>query len=168
MGPGVLASESARTKAHDAGGCSNCLNYKSKKYAPHTASTCPYTTPNLLDRVFPHTPITVANGRQPAFLVESDPTTVQQFRDERKLLLSTAPPSTPPEPTHHPTVPTKQLFPIQQVELHVDKNPSALPTDDDDAITIPEEPPMKGPIKVTAWAASASPKHRNVGHMMIT
>ena len=57
VGPGVLASESARTKAHDVGGCSNCLNYKSQKYAPHTASACPYTTPNLLDRVFPHTPI---------------------------------------------------------------------------------------------------------------
>jgi hypothetical protein len=164
VGPGVTAPESARTKAHDAGGCSNCLNYKSKKYATHTASTCPYTTPNLLDRVFPHTPIPALNGRQP---VESDPTTVQQFRDERKLLLSNAPPSTPPDPTRHPTVPTKQLFPIQQVEPHVDKNPSALPTHDDDDHTTPEEPPMKGPFKLTAWAASASPKNRYLGHMMI-
>jgi hypothetical protein len=43
-----------------------------------------------------------------------------------------------------------------------------LPTsdDDDDDIKTPDEPPAKGPIKLTAWAASASPK-RTVAHMMM-
>jgi hypothetical protein len=43
-----------------------------------------------------------------------------------------------------------------------------LPTsdDDEDDIKTPDEPPAKGPIKLTAWAASASPK-RTAHHMMM-
>ena len=74
---------------------------------------------NLLERVFPRTPITLQKGRQPTYLVESDPNTVQKFRDERKLLLSTEQTSTPLEPTRNPPVPTKKFFfPIQRVEIH--------------------------------------------------
>ena len=162
VGPGVLASESTRKKAHDEGGCSNCLTHKYKKYGPHTAETCPYTTPDLRERLFSHTPITVdTTGRQGPYLVVSDPTTLQKFRDERQLLLSRDPPvqTTPANGgkggkggSQHVSTPhetTRQLFPMLRTE-----NPEQV-----EDITTPEDLPAKGPIGPSAWARSANPHY---------
>ena len=82
----------------------------SKKYGLHTAINCPYTTPDCVPRAKSHTPITVLNGVQAPYFKESDPATVKQFTDARKLLLSTASTSSPAVPKEPER--TRTMFPM--------------------------------------------------------
>ena len=167
-GPGAFASQTIRDKAHSENSCSNCLNYKSKKYPRHTAQACPFTMPDCVPRSSNHTPVPPTDGNR--FRNESPHDRLQQFLDERSTsfqqggtqpvrpsLLATPTTSLPRDP-----IPSKaaSLHPIQLQEVHE--------ASDDDDITIPNEPPAKGPIRVTAWAASASPQHRTVSHLRCT
>jgi hypothetical protein len=96
----------------------------------------------------------------------SDPETIKNFLAARKTFLAglhpkagkTAP-SVPVEPSRSASTRHATLQPMQIEELPTSD-------DDDDDIKTPDEPPAKGPIKLTAWAASASPK-RTVAHMMM-
>jgi len=124
--------------------------------------------PDCVPRSSDHTPVLPTDGIRSRN--ESPHDRIQQFLDERRTsfkqggtqpvrpsLLATQTASLPRDPLPSKTA---SLHPIQIKEVHE--------ANDADDITIPDEPPMKGPIKVTAWAASASPKHRTVGYMMIT
>ena len=43
----------------------------------------------------------------------------------------------------------------------------ALPEDADEEITVPDESPQKGPVKQSAWAASASSNRHRTAHYMM-
>ena len=76
---------------------------------------------------------------------ESDPTTIKKFIDERKLLLSTAP-AVPNEPDRNVT-----FLPIQVTKKNEPDCDEICndPKDNDDEITVPDEPAAKGPVRAT-------------------
>jgi hypothetical protein len=149
-GPAVTATQQVRDQAARDGKCSNCFNWKNKKYPPHKADQCPYTTLDCVERKTPHFPVTPTNGRP---LRASSQDRIQSLLTERASFLATQTASLQTDPIPSKTA---SLYPIEIKEVHEEN--------DDDEITIPDEPPMKGPIKLSAWAASASP-HRTVSHM---
>ena len=85
VGPGVTATAHDRANAAAANKCSNCLNWKSRKYPPHMSHQCPYTTPNCVPRQQAHTPITPTSGRP--FTYQSSAETIDKFIHARALLL---------------------------------------------------------------------------------
>jgi len=172
VGVGVRATESERQQATALGKCSNCFNVKAAKYAPHTAQECPYTTPSCQPRTEKHTPITNLNGFPHR---ASDQAVIDAFIKERTQFLLDLPNnhsgkgSNSGKVAHTPTIPPDQSR--HASTRHVTCQPMQLEetsTDDDDAISTPDEPPARGPIRLSAWAASASPKHRTVGHMLLS
>ena len=50
-GPAVTVTQQVRDQAARDGKCSNCLNWKNKKYPPHQADQCPYTTLDCVERL---------------------------------------------------------------------------------------------------------------------
>ena len=145
VGPGVMATASDRKKADDTGGCSNCLLFKYRKYGQHTTLTCPYTTPNCVPWPISHIPLTVVNGIQEYQYRASDPTAVQKFIDDRKILLSKAGTCTPSQAV--PPIRNVIFQPVQIEEI----NDQDTEDTDESAISTPSEPPAKGTLRAPTW-----------------
>lgn len=146
-GPGVLATQQVRDQAAIAGKCSNCFNWKDRKYPPHMAHQCPYTTPDCVERTTTHLPITPNSGRP---LRTSPEDIIKAFLADRKSFLANPIPKVPPKIPSEP-IRNVTFHPVQTEEITDD-----LDDTDESTITVPPEPQAKGTIRAPAWATSAA------------
>ena len=106
-GPGVSATQQVRDQAAIDGKCSNCFNFKDRKYPPHMANQCPYTTPDCVERKTPHIPITPNNGRP---LRTSPEDIIKTFLTDRKSFLANPTPKVSPKTAQIPSEPIRNVI----------------------------------------------------------